>query len=85
MLEIVLRILQVCEESRVLVQENQRELQIMKVTMANSKAGDGDKEDAVCQLIQKPLSDLQELETFNSQLGNRPTYRNVVSKLKLLI
>jgi hypothetical protein len=83
--DIMLRILQVCEETRTVVMESQRSIEMLKLSGLRTRTDDVAADDLVLQLIERPLASEEELESFNSQLNDHVKYKNVVSKSNLLI
>lgn len=78
--EIMLRILQITEETRAIVMETQRSVKMLKLSGLGSRNGVETTDDLVLQLIQESLA-TEELESFNSQLSDRKKYNNVVREI----
>ena len=82
--EILLRILQIAEETRAIVIENQRNLEMLKLSGRDSRTDVASTDDSVLQLIQGPLMDADDIEAFNSELDDRQKYKNVASYINRL-
>jgi len=82
--DIMLRILQITEETRAIVMENQRNIELIKLSGLGSTTDGAATDNAVLRVVDRPIATVEEMEMFNSELDDRHKYKDVVSEFVLV-
>jgi len=68
-LDVILHVLQVCEETRMVVKDFHKQLDILRACRKGED--DADIDDLVSQLMERPLVSMDDVESFTGLLSDR--------------